>query len=95
MRGKKFFHQMTNINKSGPIESQGCNAICFYSPSSNTGTLYVNDIPVPSGCILSLEGLEGERDMTIYNVKYDSTIAGDYFYFIAKFYTDDYNTANS
>lgn len=92
---RKYYNEITNINGPGNVMADGCNSITFYSPPDNTGTLRVNNLPVKSGCMFGLDGLEGEQDQTVYDVKIDNIGASDAYYVIRKFYKDDNNSTNN
>jgi hypothetical protein len=77
----EYYNEVTNIIL-GQVEAN-CNSICFYNPTVNVGTLFVNDLPVPPSTIFSLDGKSGEIDTTIYNTRATSNEA---FFVIRKYY---------
>jgi hypothetical protein len=48
------------------ITGERCNAISF--TNRGTDTVYINTEPVPQNETISINGLEGEFDKTVYNV---------------------------
>lgn len=76
--GSKYKIEVQNINEAGQVPSDGCNCITFYNPPGNTGTLYVNDMPITPGNMFMVAGLAGEQDFTVYNVNF--TVSEKYFY---------------